>query len=299
MTVSERALGLASDRRADAVRERRARRTRRVERAGRIQMPKQKRKRTPRRRYSVTLSAERGAEVQLTAGGLGTRVFSLVIVLLALGSIIRFARSDQFKVDQITVEGNAMLPAAQIRSLAGIEGQSIFFLDPMQIKSTLEGTAEVKEATIKMAWPNRVEVTIDERYPAVEWNDAGRIWWLSVDGVAYVQHGEGRSLIKVQSEQSYLQVGEDAQAPVVNPALMRSVASLSKQLPEVTSWNFSPVHGLGFIDEHGWQIFFGTSGDIPMKVRIYESIAEKIISDGLQVVMISVEDSDAPYYATR
>ncbi len=298
MTVSERALGL-TDNRADAVRERRARRTRRVERAGRIQVPKQKRKRTPRRRYSVTLSAERGAEVQLTAGGLGTRVFSLVIAILAIGNLIRFARSEQFKVDQITVEGNAMLPAAQIRSLAGIEGQSIFFLDPAQIKSTLEQAAEVKEATIRMAWPNRVEILVDERFPAVEWNDAGRIWWLSVDGVAYVQHGEERDLIQVRSEQAYLQVGEDAQAPVVNPSMMRAVASLNKQLPEVTGWNFDRVHGLGFIDEHGWQIYFGTSGDIPMKVRIYQAIAEMLVAEGIQVTLISVEDSDAPYYATR
>ncbi len=298
MTVSERALGL-TDNRADAVRERRARRTRRVERAGRIQVPKQKRKRTPRRRYSVTLSAERGAEVQLTAGGLGTRVFSLVVAILAIGNLIRFARSEQFKVDQITVEGNAMLPAAQIRSLAGIEGQSIFFLDPAQIKSTLEQAAEVKEATIRMAWPNRVEIQVDERFPAVEWNDAGRIWWLSVDGVAYVQHGEERDLIQVRSEQAYLQVGEDAQAPVVNPSMMRAVASLNKQLPEVTGWNFDRVHGLGFIDEHGWQIYFGTSGDIPMKVRIYQAIAEMLVAEGIQVTLISVEDSDAPYYATR
>lgn len=298
MTVSERALGLVNNR-ADTVRERRVRRTRRVERAERIQVPKQKRKRTPRRRYSVTLSAERGAEVQLTAGGLGTRVFSMFIVILALGSLIRFTRSDQFKVGQITVEGNLMLPAAQIRSLAGIEGQSIFFLDPVQIKSVLEEAAEVKEATIRMAWPNRIEVHVDERYPAVEWNDAGRIWWLSVDGVAYVQHGEGRDLIKVHSEQSYLHVSDDAQEPVVNPALMKAVASLNKQLPEVTSWNYDQVHGLGFVDERGWQIYFGTEGDIPMKVRIYESIVEKLEADGIQVTMISIEDSDAPYYATR
>ena len=177
MTVSDRVLGLP-DNRADAVRARRARKTRQVERAGRIQAPKPKRKRQARRQYSVTLTAERGAEMQfmaLPAGSVGSRLFSLAVVLLAVGSLIRFARSERFRVDQIVVEGAEMLSAAQIRSLAGIEGQSIFFLDPTEIEDHLEEAAEVKAATIQMAWPNQVKVQVQERYPVVEWNDSGRI----------------------------------------------------------------------------------------------------------------------------
>jgi hypothetical protein len=101
VTVSERLLGLP-DNRADAVRHRRARHTRRVERAGRIAAPKSRRKRTPRRRYNVTLSAERGTEMQFTAipaGSIGTRTVALVIIILAVGSLVRFARSERFMVD--------------------------------------------------------------------------------------------------------------------------------------------------------------------------------------------------------
>ena len=301
MTVSGRALELP-DNRAEAVRARRARKPRRVERAGRIQTPKSKRKRTPRRRYSVTLAAERGAEMQfmaIPAGSVGTRLFSLAVMILAVGSLVRFARSERFMVDQINVEGTKMLSAAQIRSLAGIEGQSIFFLDPAVIKDQLEAAAEVKEATIKMVWPNQIEVQVQERFPAVEWNDAGRIWWLSADGVAYVQHGDGKNLVKIHSEEAGLNVKENPTDPVVDPGLLRAVASLSKHLPEVQSWKFDAEHGLGFLDAHGWQVYFGMSGDIPMKVRTYLSIADKLAADNIQAKTISVEDQAAPYYSVR
>lgn len=301
MTVSERIIGLG-DNRADAVRARRARKTRQIERAGRIETPKPRRKRTPRRRYNVTLSAERGAEMQfhiIPAGSVGTRSIALVIVLLALGSLVRFARSDHFKVGQISVAGIEMLTAAQVRSLAGIEGQSIFFLDPVSIVHLLEEASEVKSAQIKMSWPNRVEVQIQERLPIVEWNDAGRIWWLSNDGVAYVQHGDNNSLIQIQSEETNLQVDEDALTPVVNPSLLKAVASLNKHLPTVQRWDFDREHGLGFTDSYGWKVYFGTGGDIPMKVRMYESIVEKLVADNVQATMVSVEDQSAPYYSVR
>ncbi|TFH36472.1 MAG: FtsQ-type POTRA domain-containing protein [Anaerolineales bacterium] len=301
MTTSEQALGLGENR-ADAVRERRVRQTRRVERADRIQTPKPKRKRTPRRRYSVRLGAERGAEMQfvaIPAGSVGTRLFSLVIAILSIGSLVRFARSERFRVDQIAVEGAEMLTVAQIRSLAGVEGQSIFFLDPAEIANHLGEAAEVKAATIKMAWPNRVEVQVQERHPAVEWNDAGRLWWLSSDGVAYVQHGDGQHLVQIRSEAINLHVSENAQDPVVDPGLLRAIAALSKHLPEVQSWIFDQDHGLGFTDASGGQVYFGTGGDMPMKVRIYHSVAEKLAADNVRATLVSIEDQAAPYYSVR
>jgi cell division septal protein FtsQ len=301
VTVSERALGLSNSR-ADAVRERRARKTRRVERARRIDTPKPKRKRIPRRRYRVTLAAERGAEMQfaaIPAGSLGARVVSAAILILAIGSLLRFARSERFKVGEVSVDGIEMLTASQIRSLASIEGRSIFFLDPVEIQKQVEEAAEVTSAMVKMAWPNRVDVQVQERYPVVAWNDAGRIWWLSSDGVAYVQHGDNQDLIQISSEQTSLQVKEEAGDPVVDPSLLRAVASLSKHLPDVQSWIFDMDHGLGFIDTQGWQVYFGTSGDMPMKVRMYRTIADQLASENIPATMISVEDQAAPYYAVR
>jgi cell division septal protein FtsQ len=301
VTVSERALGLSNNR-ADAVRERRARKTRRVDRARRIETPKPKRKRTPRRRYRVTLAAERGAEMQfaaIPAGSLGARTVSVIVLILAIGSLFRFANSERFKVGEVSVDGIEMLTAAQIRSLAGIEGRSIFFLDPVEITKHVEEAAEVRSAVVKMAWPNRVDLQVQERHPVVEWNDAGRIWWLSTDGVAYVQHGDGHDLIQINSEQTSLQVKEEAGDPVVDPSLLRAVASLSKHLPDVQSWMFDMDHGLGFTDKQGWQVYFGTGGDMPMKVRMYQSIADQLAGENILATMVSIEDQAAPYYSVR
>ncbi len=301
MTVSERALGLP-DNRADAVRARRARKTQRVERAGRIETPKTRRKKTPRRRYNVTLSAERGAEMQFTAipaGSIGTRTIAILIIILAIAGLMQFARAEQFKVGQVQVDGIEMLTSAQVRSLLGVEGKSLFFLDPAAVTQNLQLAAEVKSAQVTLVWPNKIVVQVEERLPMIEWNDAGRVWWLSSDGVAYVERGEHQGLIKIRSDREVLSVVENAQTPVLNPSLLRAAASLSKHLPQIQDWIYDAEHGLGFSDSYGWLVYFGTGGDMPMKVRIYQAIAEKLSADGIQAEMVSVEDQSAPYYAVR
>jgi cell division septal protein FtsQ len=219
--------------------------------------------------------------------------------MVAAASLLRFTQAPRFRIEQVQVEGVEMLTSAQVQSLLGIEGGSIFLLDPAVIIRSLEAAAEIKSAQVRLTWPNQVELEVVERHTMVEWNDAGRTWWLSPDGVAYVQHDQEIELIKIHSEVSVLSVQEEAQAPVVDPAILRSVAGLSKQLPEVSSWSFDREHGLGFEDPRGWTVYFGTDGDMPLKVRVYESIAAKLESEGLAAVLISVEDHSAPYYAVR
>jgi hypothetical protein len=68
-------------------------------------------------------------------------------------------------------------------------------------------------------------------------------------------------------------------------------------MPEVSSWQFDPNHGLSFTDVRGWQAYFGEGGDMRMKVRIYNTIADKLFADNIPVTMVSVEDQHAPFYS--
>jgi hypothetical protein len=127
-----------------------------------------------------------------------------------------------------------------------------------------------------LKWPNRVEISLQEHQPSVEWNDGGRIWWLSADGTAYIQHGIQSDLTQVTSADPILNLDGNANDPVIDPGLLSAVDVLSKHMPEVSSWQFDPDHGLSFDDVRGWQAYFGEGGDMRMKVRIYNTIAWKI-----------------------
>ena len=64
MSVGDRAFG-APENRADQVRARRVRKTRKIERAGRFKTTKPRRNKRARRRYAVPVSADNGTEIQL------------------------------------------------------------------------------------------------------------------------------------------------------------------------------------------------------------------------------------------
>ncbi len=299
MSVSERVFAIPESR-ADRVRGRRARTIRKIERAGRFKKAKPRRNKRARRRYDIPVSADVGAEIQLTGisgAYFGSRMVSIVLLGVSLWMIARFVQAPTYNAGMPMIEGQQMLSLAQVRSLAGVEGQSAFLVDPGVVEARLKEAAEVSEATVTLKWPNRVEIFLEERQPSVEWNDAGRIWWLSADGTAYIQHGIQSDLAQITSAQPVLNFEGDANDPVIDPRLLSAVDVLSKHLPEVSSWQFDPDHGLSFMDVRGWQAYFGDGGDMRMKVRIYNTITDKLYADNIPVTLVSVEDQYTPFYA--
>ena len=301
MTVGENTLGVPQNR-ADQVRARRMRRTRQVERPKRIKSKRARKQGRPRRRYDVALGAERGAQIQVRAipsGFLGTRLLSFGLFVFAIMSLLQFMRAERFQVMTPEVHGAGLLSQAQVRSLIQIEGQSIFFLDPVKLEARLEEAAEVKESKVKFQWPNSVMVELEERPPVAAWNDGGRIWWLSDDGIAYIQHGQRNDLIEISSEAGSLNLSTDELAPAIDPNVIEGVSELRAQLPTVENWNYDRELGIGFTDAHGRQVYFGDGDMASQKAKTYLAIAEKLETEQIRVTMISVTDHNAPYYSVE
>ncbi len=299
MTVGERTLGVPGTR-ADEVRARRVRNKRSVERPGKLKEVKPKRSRRMRRRYDLELSREHNTQIQLTAlpaGYVGQRIFSAVVIMLAVMGLIRFFHSPGYEVGIPEITGLGLLTPAQVRSIAGIEGTSIFQIDPAVVEAKLEEAAEVSEAYVTLAWPNKVRIDLKEREPAAAWDDAGRIWWLSADGVAYIQHGVMSNLVNIFSEEPSLQFGESASEPVIDPEVIAAATALKTLLPQVSGWAYDKEHGLGFQDPHGWMGYFGHGGDVDLKVEVYNALVRAMEADGITASIVSVENPAAPYYA--
>lgn len=299
MTVSENAIGVPQNR-ADQVRARRLRRSRQIERPERIRTKRARKPGQPRRRYDVALGAERGAEMQLRvvpAGFVGTRSLSLVLIAFSILSLFQFMEAERYKVDFPEVEGAGLLSTAQVRSLAQVEGQSVFLLDPVEIENRLEEAAEVKASKVSFQWPNGVNIQLEERPPVAAWDDGGRIWWLSDDGIAYIEHGERNDLVRITSEAGALDLSRDDLAPAIDPIVLQGAAQLQDQLPAVTSWNYDKSRGLGFVDAQGRQVYFGDGSMVAQKAETYLAIAAKLDSEQIHATVIDVANYDAPYYS--
>jgi hypothetical protein len=300
MTTQDRVIGIPRTR-SDQVRQRRAKQVGIAQPVPRDvpSRPKLKRTRRPRRRYDVSLPVELGAEMQLPALPRVHVGMRLISGLLAVGMawVIHFClTSPNFLVGELTVSGVQVLTQAQVQSLAKIEPVSIFSLDQNAIAERMVGYPEVASASINLSLPNRVEITLEERLPMVEWDDAGRKWWLSADGVAMLRMGEWPGAVQVASTTPVLSFSSDPTQAVISADILQSAVSLHQHAAEHGSLVYDPLHGLGFIDERGWSVYFGIDGDMGLKVLVYQALAQELVRQGLSVSFVSVEDQTAPYY---
>jgi hypothetical protein len=201
-----------------------------------------------------------------------------------------------FQVQEMEISGARLLSEVQVRSVAGVMENSVFTVNPEEVEARLEAYPEIEAAEVEIGWPNVVRINLTERRPAVVWDDGGRSWWLSRDGVALIRREAETGLVSIISPEPLLQITRDTDLPVVDPEVLSAAIALSGQFPEAFFFTFDAEHGLGFQDPRGWQAFFGHQGDMDLKVRIYQSVADRLVPRDLQIDFIDVTDPTMPYY---
>ncbi|MBN2146277.1 MAG: FtsQ-type POTRA domain-containing protein [Anaerolineales bacterium] len=81
------------------------------------------------------------------------------------------------------------------------------------------------------------------------------------------------------------------------PELVRTIQAMSLHAPQGAQLVYDSGHGLGWIDEHGWEVYFGAeTEDISAKLVVYDAIVARLGAEGIQPELISVEYIHAPYY---
>ncbi len=299
MTLSEQPMESMRTR-AESVRARRARVERTIEPVPRRELKKNpRRRRAPRRRYDLQLRSQQGAEMQLPAlprFHTGPRLLSAGLLLLLAWSVGEFLSAERYIVASMDVSGNQLLSTAQIQSLVDFIGEGIFSIDPEVIVEQLEGHSEIEAAQVHLALPNNVSVEVTERTAALAWNDAGRTWWLSLDGLAFIPQETRSDLVCIETEEAVLSISDEALTLAMAPEVIQNALALSEALGDVKVLQYDPQYGFGFEDPRGWRVVFGVDGDMAMKVRVYKALAETIADKGFSVALVNLEDQAAPYY---
>jgi len=256
------------------------------------------RKTRPRRRFDLSLPSHLGAEIRLPAlpaVRIGPRLLSFSLLGAVGTALVMLLRAPVMQVGQAEVLDAKIMPADLVRSIAAVDRESIFLVDPPGIVAALEAHPEIASARVRVHWPNQVQITLQERQPVAEWEDDGRTWWISSEGIGYLKHGEWPGVIRIASKKPFLQIQADPLVPVVSGDLLRSAAVLAAQINGLGTLVYHPDHGLGYVDERGWTAYFGTSGDMVMKIRLYEAVAGSLLAQGITASLVSVEDPAVPY----
>jgi hypothetical protein len=298
MSVGSRALA-APRTRAERLRDRRARVVQVVEPAERAGRGQSRGYRRPRRRYDLSLGQEAAIALRLPSlflPGFWSRFLSLLLLIPTLLAIHSCLSSARFQVGTAAVQGSELLGDTQVRSIAGIGGQSIFTVDTRGAVASLMAHPEIAAAKVKVILPNQVLIEVRERRPIAVWNDGGRTWWLAADGVAFIERAALPGMVEVVSAEPVLDISDDPQRPAIDPEIVGGLERLSADLPKGAALQYDSLHGFGFEDPRGWHAYFGAYGDMDSKIAVYQAIVRHLLSEGINASIVSVEQPSTSYY---
>lgn len=265
-----------------------------------------------KRQFQAALSMPgievRMPDVRITSRAVKSRLLSGFLVLLLGTALYLAATLPMFRAAPAQVTGNQRISADEINSVLSSAGQSIFMLRSSDLENRLRlNYPELESAHVTVGLPNTISVSVVEREPVLLWLQANGYTWIDKNGVAFRPRGASENVIPVSAQAAPLAASKpDATAapvdplspvPYISPDLVKSIQTLAPQLPSGATMEFDPKYGLGWTDTRGWKVFFGTStGDMPLKLQVYQSLVDSLAQKGIVPAFISVQYANAPYY---
>ena len=239
----------------------------------------------------------------LTMPALGPRWISAALTLLLGFMLYTMSSASTFTVSAAEVRGNQRLASEDVYARLGVSGEPIFKAIPAQIEANLRTAfPDLASVTVIVSLPNHVIVDVVERQPILVWYQDDVATWIDANGVAFMPRGEVQGLIQVASNGAPPKLQDDPTKTLydkvfITPETVQAIVDLSPSVPAGISITYDPKYGIGWQDTRGWSVYFGQNvQDIPMKLKVYQSIVDTFIRQGIQPTLISVEYLDAPFY---
>ncbi len=224
------------------------------------------------------------------------RVFSGLLVAALILTIGLLFASDAFYVNTITVTGLDTLTRTDVFTLSGLRQLHLFWVDPLQVERALLQSPAIANAQIVVGFPPEgVQIVIQEREPALVWEQAGLVSWVDVIGRVMQPREERSTLLRVTTDPQI----EGAVAATVELDIVTGALQLHQLLPDVPTLRYHPDKGLGYNDPRGWEAWFGTGTTMPQRVTVYNAIIADLAQRRIPFRELNVTDPDAPVYCCR
>ena len=223
------------------------------------------------------------------------RLFSGFIVISLTILLFLFFSADSFYVRSVAVGGLQYLTKEEVFAFSDVANVHVFWLDPEETRENILRSASIAEAKVVLGWPpNIVQIVIEEREPALVWENAGVATWIDLQGRAMTLRADRDDLIRIIAADIF--EGPLDQNDRVSVDIVHGAIQLQDLFPEVTTLRFDPAKGLGYKNENGWDIWFGTGTGMAEKVAIYNTLTANLIARGIQPGEINIANPDAPVY---
>lgn len=233
----------------------------------------------------------------------GWRWISFSVALLAGALFLHLYAAAEFQVDGLDLIGANLVPGEEILDAAGVHGLSAFLIDPQTVKSRVEAISGVESVQVSVDWPGRVTVVMTERVPVLLWLQGEKRAWVDRHGRVFEARAEQAGLLPIAVDDAGIPLGESEDDAVPAASVPEDVVAGALQLkalrPNIELLHYDSLHGLSYQDGRGWRGYFGTGGNMDVKLKVYETLVDQLLARQIRPAVVSVENVDAAYYRSR
>jgi len=256
---------------------------------------------------------------------LSWRLLSGLITSLCTVLLISAFRSPDYLVSNIEVEGLTRVTQEEITAVLDLNQQHIFMISPLTIENAiLENFPELHNVDVSIDLSSTVNIKVEEREPHITWEYNGEKIWIDEEGYLLPGRGEAQVALTIDANQeppfyipeeriilagekrlrkTVIEKGENDRLALfkvyqrIEPITYQAVKDLNQLLPEQDIILYDVRRGLGWNDSRGFRVYVGSDlKDIAAKMNMVEEIVKTLITSQVIPTMISVEQSNAPYY---
>jgi cell division septal protein FtsQ len=240
---------------------------------------------TPKRRVNL----EPLAAFWRAKGGV---VLSVLLLATAAWLGFLFFSTDDYYVYGATVEGNLVVPTQEIFWASGLDGMSVFWIDPQRVAETISRLPDIKSAEVACRLPAQVTIRVVERQARVVWQWQDRQFWVDDHGIVLQPRGAlPDALIVRDAGAAPPRLGGRVEAEAVIAA--QQLHDLRPQLRAVT---YDQDRGLVLESPDGGSIYLGVGDDMALKLAILDALETDLRKQGIQPEYIDLRYPERPTY---
>jgi len=207
--------------------------------------------------------------------------------------LISFLTHPAFRVSAISVWGQKLAGLDEITSALGIEGQTIFGVNPGQAEARiLTRCPSIEFVEVSSRLPNDVAIEVRERNIATVWETSGERFLVDETGLILIWREIVGQSVLIQDQDGFQRQPGDR----VSLNILSLVWELNRSMPEVNQFLYSEVHGVSIVTPQGWPVYFGTDGDPAFKVGLLKALMADFRTRGIHPQYVDLRLDQRPAY---
>lgn len=223
----------------------------------------------------------------------GWRLASMAIVTL-FGLLLGYAiTNENFFVDSIELVRTDYVPGDEIYRASGVHGMNVFWINPADVQSNIQGVPGIEQAVVEFEWPSTLYVEVKEKEPVLLWKQAGKSVWVDEFGKTFPARHYLSWLLPITVDDATRPLGIDEYIPI---DVVEGARQLKTLRPNIELLHYDVGRGLSYQDGRNWRGYFGTGNNMGTKLLVYETLVENFMSRGIWPKIVSVVEPGTPFH---